>query len=245
VTVVLRAEGLVVRFGGVAALDSVEVSAAAGCVVGLVGANGAGKTTLLDCLSGQLRPQAGRIWLDGRDVTRLGPGRRARLGVVRSFHDARLFPTMAVPDVLRLAQPRTPGPGRWPRRSTAVARAAAREELAERMDLAPLADRRVGELSTGERKRLDLACALAGPSRVLLLDEPSAGLAAAEVAQLARWLRLAVSVSGAAVVMVEHDLPLVWTLADRVVVLAGGHVVAEGPPAGLARHPALAFGRLA
>ncbi len=215
----LRATGLVVRYGGVIALDEVDLSVAPAEVVGVVGANGAGKTTLLDCLSGHLRPARGRLRLGQRDITGWGPARRARRGIIRSFQDARLFPTMPVRDVLRLAHSPVP-PG-----------------------LEPLLDRRVGELSTGERKRLDLACAVGRQPSVLLLDEPSAGLGAAEVPGLEELVRAAVQASGAGVVLVEHDLPLVWALADRVVVLERGAVVADGPPAALAGHPAVAFGR--
>ncbi len=156
---VLRAEGLIVRHGGVAALDRVDLEVGAGEVLGLVGANGAGKTTLLDCLSGHRRPDAGRVWLDGGDTTRWSPSRRASAGVVRTFQDARLFPTMPVRDTLRLAG------------------VAARDVPVGPRPLGSLLDRRVGELSTGERKRLDLACAMGRRPRVLLLDEPSAGLA--------------------------------------------------------------------
>jgi ABC-type branched-subunit amino acid transport system ATPase component len=229
VTALLRAEGLVVRYGGVGALDGIDLSVESGEVVGLVGANGAGKTTLLDCLSGHLRPSGGRVWLGGRDVTGWGAARRARLGVTRTFQDARLFPTMPVRDVLLLSGWR--------------ARSGVPEAVVTGLE--PVLDRLVGELSTGERKRLDLACVLGLRPQVLLLDEPSAGLAAAEVPAIAAQLRDAAQATGAGVVMVEHDLPLVWDLADRVVILDNGKVVAAGPPDSLRGHPALAFGRLA
>lgn len=231
-TAVLRASGLVVRYGGVAALDGVDVSVSAGEMLGLVGANGAGKTTLLDCLSGHIRPSTGQVWLDGADISRLGPGRRARRGVIRSFTDARLFPTMVAADVLLLASDRPRPPLDPP------------ADLVSHMALQPFLDQRISTLSTGVRKRLDLACMAALQPRVLLLDEPSAGLAAAEVRGLAGWLRQVRDVTGAAVVMVEHDLPLVWEVADRVMILAGGRVAAVGPPAELRDHPALSFGRL-
>jgi ABC-type branched-subunit amino acid transport system ATPase component len=256
VTVRLRAEGLVVHFGGVVALDGVDLAVSAGQVVGLVGANGAGKTTLLDCLSGHLRPAGGRVWLGGAEISRLGPGPRARRGLVRTFQDARLFPTMPVADALVLASERSfPADGRprarlrrlLPSRSPRDRPPRARADgaaLASRMGLGPLLARPVGELSTGDRKRVDLACALGLRPQVLLLDEPSSGLAASEVPALVESLRDAVEASGAAVVMVEHDLPLVWSLAQWVVVLDRGAVVAAGPPASLRGHPALAFGRL-
>jgi ABC-type branched-subunit amino acid transport system ATPase component len=239
---------LVVHYGGVAALDNVDLSVGAGEFVGLVGANGAGKTTLLDCLSGHVKPAHGRVWLGESEITRLGPGRRARQGVMRSFQDARLFPTMPVFDVLLLTQERVDG-GRRPlgrgRSALARGRAKAVQDLASRMELEPLLARLVGELSTGERKRLDLACAVGLRAPVLLLDEPSAGLASADVPPMAALLRQAAAASGAAIVMVEHDLPLVWDLVDRVVILDNGTVVAAGPPEALRGHPVLSFGRLA
>jgi ABC-type branched-subunit amino acid transport system ATPase component len=237
----LQASGLVVRYGGVAALSGVDLAVAAGELLGLVGANGAGKTTLLDCLSGHTRPAAGTVWLDGADISRLGPGRRARRGVIRSFADARLFPSMVAAEVLKLAS----GEARRRDRGPHAARMSSgpTPPLVAAMGLEPYLDQRVATLSTGVRKRLDLACMAALRPRVLLLDEPSAGLAAAEVAGLTGWLRQVRDATDAAVVMVEHDLPLVWALADRVVILAGGRVAADGPPATLRAHPALSFGR--
>jgi ABC-type branched-subunit amino acid transport system ATPase component len=240
VTGLLRAEALVVRYGGVVALDGVDLSVSSGEVVGLVGANGAGKTTLLDCLSGHVRSSGGRVWLGPREMGRMAPAGRARRGVVRSFQDARLFPTMPVADAWMLAQEQVlKRRYRWLSRRRSVSAG----EVAAATGLAGVSDRLIGELSTGERKRLDLACAVALQPKVLLLDEPSAGLTAAEVAGLGQRLRHAVDASRAGVVMVEHDLPLVWRLADRVMVLERGRVVAEGPPAELRGHPALAFGR--
>lgn len=268
VTALLRAEALVVHFGGVIALDGVDLCVSAGEVVGLVGANGAGKTTLLDCLSGHLRPLHGRVWLGDQEISRLGPGARARRGMIRTFQDARLFPTMPVPAALALALERVGAPtggvaglrapglrrvmgdvaaglGLPPSSARERRRMVAASQLAAQVGLERAWDRLVGELSTGERKRLDLACAMGLQPRVLLLDEPSAGLSSAEVPGLVEVLRRVAAATGAGVVMVEHDLPLVWSVADRVVVLDAGQVVAEGPPASLRAHPALAFGRLA
>ncbi|MDQ1427002.1 MAG: hypothetical protein QOK39_478 [Acidimicrobiaceae bacterium] len=243
-TPALRASGLVVRYGGVAALDGVDLAVSAGEILGLVGANGAGKTTALDCLSGHIRPSAGRVWLGDTDISRLGAGRRGRRGIVRSFFDARLFPTMAAGEVLQLAGRR--------RRGRGIARhdddGGSGDDgggggLIGDMGLEPYLDHRVGRLSTGLRKRLDLACMAALAPRVLLLDEPSAGLAGVEVPPLAGWLRLLRDSTGAAVIIVEHDLPLVWDVADRVLILEGGRVATSGAPEALREHPALAFGR--
>jgi ABC-type branched-subunit amino acid transport system ATPase component len=238
VTPALRASGLVVRYGGVAALDGVDLAVSAGEILGLVGANGAGKTTALDCLSGHIRPSAGRVWLGDTDISRLGAGRRGRRGIVRSFFDARLFPTMAAGEVLQLAGRRRRRRGQGNARHDGGGGG-----LIGAMGLEPYLDHRVGQLSTGFRKRLDLACMAALAPRVLLLDEPSAGLAGVEVPPLARWLRLLRDSTGAAVIIVEHDLPLVWDVADRVLILEGGRVATSGAPEALREHPALAFGR--
>jgi ABC-type branched-subunit amino acid transport system ATPase component len=252
--VLARAEGLVLAYGGVTALAGVDIDVRAGEIVGLVGANGAGKTTLLDCLSGHARPPRGargRVFLAGTEVTHLGPDRRARRGIIRSFQEARLFPTMGVWDTLLLAQERHTrsrtavsllgGPPWW---AGERVRAAAAGDLAARLGLAPLLDKLVGELSTGQRRVLDLACCIALAPRLLLLDEPSAGLSSAEAAAIGPLLTRVGQETGAGMVVVEHDLPLVWAVADRVLVLEQGRVVGSGRPEEVAGHAAVAFGRL-
>jgi ABC-type branched-subunit amino acid transport system ATPase component len=245
----LVACALTVAYGGVVALDSVDLAVADGELVGLVGANGAGKTTLLACLSGHTRPPVGRVVYDGIDISRLGPDARAALGIVRSFQDARLFPSMPVWDALLLAEerriPTATAPSllalpNW--RSDERRRSQEAARLAETMGLEDHLDKLVGELSTGLRRVLDLACAIALAPRLLLLDEPSAGLAAAEAVALADVVTQVRQRTGATIVMVEHDLPLVWGLADRIVVLEEGAVVASGRPAEVRDHPAVAFG---
>jgi ABC-type branched-subunit amino acid transport system ATPase component len=245
----LAGEGISVTYGGVLALAGVDLAVKEGEILGLVGANGAGKTTMLECLAGYTRPDAGRIVYGGRDVTGLAPDVRAGLGIVRSFQDARLFPSMPVWDVLMLAHERTTPTGLmscllalpwW--RAGERARAAAVERLVETMGLGGYLDLVVGELSTGVRRVLDLACAIALRPRVLLLDEPSAGLASAGAAALAGVVRQVRDTTGASIVMVEHDLPLVWGLAGRIAVLEEGRLVAFGPPSEVRHHPAVAFG---
>jgi ABC-type branched-subunit amino acid transport system ATPase component len=247
----LAGEGLTVAYGGVHALTAVDLAVTEGEILGLVGANGAGKTTLLECLAGYTRPDAGRVVYHGRDITGLAPDVRACQGIVRSFQDARLFPSMPVWDALMLAHERTAPSGvvssllalpRW--RAGERRRAAAAQRLAATMGLEAHLDRVVGELSTGVRRVLDLACAMALRPRVLLLDEPSAGLASAEALALSGVLRQVGDATGATIVMVEHDLPLVWGLAGRVAVLEEGRLVACGPPDQLRHHPAVAFGEL-
>jgi ABC-type branched-subunit amino acid transport system ATPase component len=247
----LEACGLTVIYGGVVALQSVDLTVARGELVGLIGANGAGKTTLLACVSGHVKPATGRVRYGGYDVSGLGPDARARRGIVRSFQDARLFPTMPVWQALLLAEERRVPTGTaasllglpaW--RAGENRRSAEALRLASAMGLEGQLDRMVGELSTGLRRVLDLACAIALGPRLLLLDEPSAGLATAEAAGLAEVITRVRSLTGATVVMVEHDLPLVWSLADRIVVLEEGAVVASGRPPEVRDHPSVAFGEL-
>jgi ABC-type branched-subunit amino acid transport system ATPase component len=249
VTVLLAGEGLTVDYGGVRALAGVDIAVEEGEVVGLVGANGAGKSTLLECLAGYTRPSRGRVLYQGADVTGLGPDARARRGIVRSFQDARLFPSMSVIDALLLAQDWTSKSGvissvlgspRW--RAQEGRRRAEAARLAGEMGLDPYLDRVVAELSMGVRRILDLACVLALRPRVLLLDEPSAGLASAETVALGRLLSGLRDATGTTLVVVEHDLPLVWGLAGRIAVLEEGRLVAFGPPAEIRHHPAVAFG---
>jgi ABC-type branched-subunit amino acid transport system ATPase component len=245
----LAGEGLTVSYGGVHALAGVDLAVEEGQIVGLVGANGAGKTTLLECLAGYIRPDAGRVTYEGRDITRLAPDVRAGRGIVRSFQDARLFPSLPVWDALMLAQERTLPSGvpgsllRLPSwRAGERRRAGEAARLAATMGLEPYVDLVVGELSTGVRRILDLACAIALRPRVLLLDEPSAGLASAEALAIPGVLGRVRDLTGATIVMVEHDLPLVWGLAGRIAVLEEGRLVACGPPAEVRHHPAVAFG---
>jgi ABC-type branched-subunit amino acid transport system ATPase component len=245
----LVGEGLTVAYGGVHAVAAVDLAVDEGEILGLVGANGAGKTTLLECLAGYIKPDAGRVVYDGADITGVAPDVRAGRGIVRSFQDARLFPSMSVWDALMLAQERTAPSGvlasvlAWPGwRAGERRRAGGASRLAGDLGLEGHLDRLVGELSTGERRVLDLACATALRPRVLLLDEPSAGLASAEALALPAVLRKVRDSTGATIVMVEHDLPLVWRLAGRVAVLEEGRLVACGPPDELRHHPAVAFG---
>ncbi|MFI1420534.1 ATP-binding cassette domain-containing protein [Streptomyces sp. NPDC020731] len=216
---VLAARGLRVRYGGFTALDGVDLDVPAGRVTAVVGPNGAGKSTLFHCLAGTSRPARGSVSLGGRDITRLPAHARTRLGVARTFQQLAVFPTLTVAENVRVGaeQGRLRDPG-------AVERALRLFGLDGPMRARPAAG-----LPTGTLRRVELARALAAAPRVLLLDEPAAGLDTAEVTALARILK-ALAADGTALLVVEHDLDLVAGLADVVHVMAAGRIVASGPP---------------
>jgi branched-chain amino acid transport system ATP-binding protein len=238
----LTARGVVRRFGGVVAVDDVDLSVPPGRITALVGPNGAGKSTLFDCLSGALRPDGGTVLLGGTDITRLPEHARARLGLARTFQQLAIFPSLSVADNVRIGAEARPGGtvrGLVGLPDPDRDRAAAATDRALRLaGLSALRDSAVGDLPTGTLRMVELARALAGAPRVLLLDEPAAGLDAAEAARLAVVLR-ALSAEGMALLLVEHDIDLVAELADTVCVMAAGRMVARGPAAAVLADPAV------
>ncbi|GAA1251878.1 ABC transporter ATP-binding protein [Kitasatospora nipponensis] len=240
----LAGRGVLRRLGGVAVVDGVDLAVRPGRVTALVGPNGAGKSVLLDCLSGLARPDGGRILLDERDITRAPCHRRARLGVARTFQQVAVFPELTVAENVQVGaeQPRPTGAGGTmagggPPGGDAVPGAAVPAAVAVRqrvagslhlLGLTPLAARPAGDLPLGVLRLVELARALAGSPRVLLVDEVSVGLDAGQVAWVARVLAL-VAREGAGVLLVEHDLGLVSRLAELAYVLDGGRVVTAGP----------------
>lgn len=238
----LTARGVVRRFGGVVAVDQVDLSVAPGRITALVGPNGAGKSTLFDCLSGTLRPDSGRVLLGGSDITGLPEYARARLGLARTFQQLAVFPSLSVADNVRIGAEGLPGGtlrGLLGLPDTARRHAAAATDRALRLvGLGTLRDSPVGDLPTGTLRMVELARALAGAPRVLLLDEPAAGLDAAEAHRLAILLR-ALAAEGMALLLVEHDVDLVAELADSVCVMAAGRVVARGPAREVLADPAV------
>jgi ABC-type branched-subunit amino acid transport system ATPase component len=244
---VLQAIGLTVAFGGVHAVDGVSVDVGPGEIVGVIGPNGAGKSTLFDLLGGTVAPDAGRVVLAGHDITRLRASQRARRGLGRSFQDARLFPSLTVDETIAVALERWVEVGdplsaavRLPNAldsERAIARRV--DQLVELLGLGDYRSLFVRELSTGTRRVVDLACLLAHQPRVVLLDEPAAGIAQREVEQLAPLVRRIRDETGASLVVVEHDLPLVRAVADRVVAMDRGRVLADGPPDAVLAAPAV------
>jgi branched-chain amino acid transport system ATP-binding protein len=204
----------------------------------VIGPNGAGKTTLFDLVSGFLAPDSGRIVLDGRDITNLGPEGRARLGLGRSFQDARLFPALTVEDGIKLAlegQVEVRDPVAAALNLPAVARSEAKvqvrtDELIELMGLGAFRDKFISELSTGSRRIVDLACTMAHDPKVILFDEPSSGIAQRETEALGPLLRRIREATGASLLLIEHDMPLVTSVADEIIALDLGRVIVRGAP---------------
>jgi branched-chain amino acid transport system ATP-binding protein len=238
----LETTALTKRFGGVVAVNAVELAVAEGQVFGLIGPNGAGKTTLINLISGHVRADGGAIRFAGVDVTRFRPDQLARRGIARTFQAIRLFKGLTVLDNVLV--------GRYVRsRSDAVASlvpfrdpaAAERERsrlLLERIGLATRADALAGELAYGDQRRLEIARALAAEPRLLILDEPAAGMNPTESAALREMLR-ALAAEGITIILIEHDVRLVMGASERVAVLNFGRKIAEGTPAEVQADPAV------
>ena len=238
----LTVTDLVVRFGGVTALDGVSFAVRPGEVCGLIGPNGAGKTTLFDCVSRLTRPRSGRIALDGRDLLALPAHRVARLGVARTFQHLGLVPSLSVRDNVMLGAQEAPGflsaglrlPGVRNRERVLRERA---DAVLDRFGLAALAAHPAAGLPYGTLKRVELARALAAEPALLMLDEPASGLSHGEVDELAGLIEEVRA--GTTVLLVEHHMGMVMRLSDTVVVLDFGQVVATGTPAQVREDPAV------
>jgi ABC-type branched-subunit amino acid transport system ATPase component len=230
-------ENLVVAFGGVRAVDGVSITVEPGSLVGLVGPNGSGKTTLLDTVSGIVRCTEGAVRVDEEDVVDYLPEERARLGIVRSFQDCRLYPELTVEDTLLVSEDsrrpsnvisttlRLP----WARKNEKEKRAAVDKVIAS-FGLERFRNHRTNQLSTGTRRVVDLASIVLAQPRLLLLDEPTAGIAQREAEAFIPLLKRLQEVTKATILLVEHDVPLVFELCSNVVVMETGKVVSIGPP---------------
>ena len=217
----LEASGVTVTFGGKRALDDVGLEAEAGKVTGLIGPNGAGKSTLFDVICGLRRPVAGMVRLDGRDVTRAGPARRAGHGMARTFQRLELFGRLTVRENLMVAAEF--GPER--RHAARVAAV-----ILDRLGISEHAGTPADALPAGTARLVEVGRALAARPRYLLLDEPAAGLDAGETGRFAVLLRSLAEGEGVAVLLVEHDMSLVMSSCDHVYVLDLGKVITSGPP---------------
>jgi branched-chain amino acid transport system ATP-binding protein len=245
--VLLECAGVVKRFGGITAVNDVDLKLRDGQILGLIGHNGAGKTTLMDCISGFLPIDSGRIRVRGHDVTDWAPHERARGGVARSFQDALLYPSLTVAETIAVARERhlacidmVAAAFQLPASYESELEVAQKvDELIELMGLGAFRQKLTGELSTGSRRIVDLACILAQDPKVLMLDEPSGGVAQRETEALGPLLLRVRDQIGCAVLVIEHDMPLLRTICDRMIALELGAIIAEGTPKEVLEHPAV------
>ncbi len=226
----LRTIGLGRRFGGLAAVDAVSIELHVGEIHAVIGTNGAGKSTLVNMISGELAPSAGSVVFAGHDVTRWPQPRRARAGIGRSYQRTTIFGEFSVLENCRLAaQAQAPRPWPfWERAARDTASLAAAAQALDAAGLAEVASRSAGTLSHGAKRQLEIAMCLATAPRVLLLDEPLAGMGAEETG---RMLALLTALKpGHAILLVEHDMDAVFKVADRITVMVNGRVIASDGP---------------
>ena len=241
----MSVEGLVRSFGGIRAVSEVSFDIAPREIVGIIGPNGAGKTTLFDLISGFTPSESGRVFLGGREITEAMPAERAAAGLGRSFQDARLFPELTVHETLAVATERfvksrsmLAAALRLPQMFDSEQKVALRvDELLELMGLTQYRHSFVRELSTGTRRVVDLACQVAHRPTVILLDEPSSGIAQREVEALAPVLLRLRNEMGASLIVIEHDMPLISSISDRLIALDQGVVVTIGSPSEVLENP--------
>jgi ABC-type branched-subunit amino acid transport system ATPase component len=240
----LEIDDLVVSFGGVRAVDHVTLHAEPGSIVGLIGPNGSGKTTVLDAVSGLVAPTSGAVRVDGAEVGDYLPEERISIGMVRSFQDCQLFPELSVEDTLLLCEDARRSVGvvsstlqmPWARRSERDKRRAV-DQVVTSFGLGRFREHRTSELSTGTRRVVDLASIVLSGPRLLLLDEPTAGIAQREAEAFIPLLRRLHEVADTTIILVEHDVPLVFELCSEVVVMETGQVVSSGSPDEVGRDP--------
>ena len=204
------------RFGGFSALKGVDLAVPRGQIRGLIGPNGAGKSTLIDVLSGRAAHWSGSVKMFGADISAMTAQQRRRVGLARSFQRTNIFPDLTVIDQLELAARAAETPNI--------------DEIMAELNLTALAFRRAADISYGDQRRLDLALALIGRPKILLLDEPAAGLSIRESLELAHSLKDLAARWGVTVLLVEHDMEVVFSICDRITVLHLGAILAEGTP---------------
>ncbi len=242
----IEVSDLSVRFGGVVAVDGVSFRISEGSITGIIGPNGAGKTTIFDAISGFV-PSTGAVIVDGKDVTRLSGTERGRAGLGRSFQDGRLFPSLTVSETLAVALERHSdriGPlnaavGVGPSRAAERGVASQVDRLIDLVGLHDYRDTFCSELSTGTRRIVDLACSVAHEPKVLLLDEPSSGIAQRETEALAALLRRVREMLECTVLVIEHDMPLVTEVSDELIAIETGRIIARGTPRVVLRNKAV------
>jgi len=227
---VLQAEDVAIHYGGVKALDGVSLTLEKGQIRGLIGPNGAGKSTVFNLISGRLAPTSGEVLLNGTGMTALGAVERRQRGLSRSFQRTSIFAGMAVRRQGGLAS----------HRMGVADSGAAADAVLEELDLARLSHMLAEDLGYGEQRRLDLALALVGRPKLLMLDEPMAGLSVKESHDLARHLKALTSRWEVSVLLVEHDMDVVFGISDAVTVFELGRVIASGEPAAVRAAPCTA-----
>ncbi|HEY3908295.1 MAG TPA: ABC transporter ATP-binding protein [Stellaceae bacterium] len=237
----LEVENVSRHFGSLVAVDRVSLAVEAGELRAVIGPNGAGKTTFFNLISGFLAPSSGRIRFAGEDITRLLPAQRVWRGIARTFQVTEIFPELPVRENLRIAVEVAAGyrlrPWLSRRAQATVGMRVA--DLAERGGLADRADRQVGELSHGDQRATEIMMALALNPRLLLLDEPTAGMGDQETYNITRLIRRLHREEGLSIVLIEHDMRVIFHLADRIMVLAEGRVLADGTPQQIAANEAV------
>ncbi len=243
----LEVRDIVVRFGGVIAVNDVSLRVPHGVITGLIGPNGAGKSTLFSVCSGLRRPSSGQVLMDGIDLTKASPQARARRGLARTFQRPEIFFTMTVREHLQFAYRARTAPYRvltdlLPFRTGGrndVAETHRVDELLDALNLGAVQHRRAATLPLGVQRCLEVGRALAGAPKLLLLDEPSSGLDVSETHQLGEVLQASVTREGIALLLVEHDLDLVLGLSEHVYVIDFGQLIFEGTPAETRRSPSV------
>lgn len=245
--VLLQVEGLSKRFGGVVAVEGLSFTVQRGQIFSIIGPNGAGKTTIFNCISGLYRPDGGRIVFEGRELVGLRPHEIARCGIARTFQNIELFSHMTTMENLMLGRHIHMRTGVWRslglmwRRSFAAREEVTHRERVERiidfLELQSVRDRPVRTLPYGRQKLVELGRALALDPKLLLLDEPSAGMNSEERQDLFFWLQDIKEELGITILMIEHNMQMVMDISDRVLALDFGRAIAEGAPAEVAGHP--------
>jgi ABC-type branched-subunit amino acid transport system ATPase component len=243
--VVLRCVDVSKTFGGIRAVDEVNLELRRGEILGLIGPNGSGKTTLMDCISGFLEIDGGRILVGDVDVSEKSPHERAEAGLGRSFQEAKLYPSLTVEETIMVAlerhiQSKDIVAAAMHLPATYESELEAKERTAELIDLMGLSafrEKLTGELSTGTRRIVDIACILAQDPEIVLLDEPSGGVAQKETEALGPLLLRVQEFTGCSILIIEHDMPLLTAICDKMVALETGAVIAEGTPKQVLEHP--------
>ncbi len=224
---VLHISEVVVRFGGHVAVNDVSLDAGPGTITGLIGPNGAGKTTLFNVVTGLLPPSGGRVMLDGADLTKLPPYKRARLGIGRTFQRLELFTSLSVRDNIRVAGEIS---NHWRRGRNRIDVRADADRIIEQIGISHLADREVSEIPTGMARRVELGRALMTRPQILLLDEPASGQDEQETDEFGELLQR-LAADGTGILLVEHDVALVMKVCEYIHVLDFGQIIASGTPA--------------